>query len=125
MRKTVAFVVVLDSSPGTKATLGSNAAHVTVRYDARTGTVLALGALDNLVKGASGQAVQCANILLGLPEPTGLTSLWIAPWPMSWPTAVCGPCETMKSSAVLPCAANARSTCCLINSQVSSWPSTA
>ena len=40
----------------------SNAAHVTVRFDERTGTVLAIGALDNLVKGASGQAVQCANL---------------------------------------------------------------
>ena len=45
---------------------GSNTAHVTARSDARTGWVVALGALDNLVKGASGQAVQCANLALGL-----------------------------------------------------------
>jgi N-acetyl-gamma-glutamyl-phosphate reductase len=74
-----AFVVVGDEPPATKATLGSNAAHVSVRYDVRTNTVLALGALDNLVKGASGQAVQCANLLLGLPETAGLSAIGLMP----------------------------------------------
>jgi N-acetyl-gamma-glutamyl-phosphate reductase len=73
------FVQVLDDPPTTKATLGSNAAHVTVRYDERTGTVLALAALDNLVKGASGQMIQCANVLLGMPESTGLSAVGLAP----------------------------------------------
>ena len=73
------FVVVTDGSPATKATLGSNAAHVSVRFDERTGTVLALGALDNLVKGASGQAIQCANLVLGLPETTALPVTGLAP----------------------------------------------
>jgi N-acetyl-gamma-glutamyl-phosphate reductase len=73
------FVVVSDASPATKATLGSNSAHLTVRYDERTDTVLALGALDNLVKGASGQAIQCANLLLGLPEHTALPTLGLMP----------------------------------------------
>ena len=71
--------VVTDESPVTKATLGSNACHVTVRYDARTGTVLAIAALDNLVKGAAGQAIQAANLVLGLPEPTGLPLLGLMP----------------------------------------------
>lgn len=66
------FVVVSERSPSTKATLGTNAAHVTARVDERTGTVLALCALDNLGKGAAGAAVQCANLALGLPETTGL-----------------------------------------------------
>ncbi|HEY1826532.1 MAG TPA: N-acetyl-gamma-glutamyl-phosphate reductase [Acidimicrobiales bacterium] len=66
------FVVVTDAPPSTKATSGSNAAHVTARVDERTGWVVALCALDNLVKGASGQAIQCANAALGLPETTGL-----------------------------------------------------
>ena len=66
------FVVVTDGPPATKATLGSNSCHVTARYDERTGTLLALAALDNLGKGAAGQAIQAANVLLGLPEPTGL-----------------------------------------------------
>jgi len=67
------FVVVLDEPPSTKATQGSNACHVTVRYDQRTGWVVALAALDNLVKGAAGQAVQCANLLLDMDEATGLS----------------------------------------------------
>jgi N-acetyl-gamma-glutamyl-phosphate reductase len=69
------FVVVTDvtdAPPSTKATAGSNTAHVTARVDERTGWVLTLCALDNLVKGASGQAIQCANVALGLPETTGL-----------------------------------------------------
>ena len=66
------FVVAIDGSPSTKATLGANTAHVTARYDERTGYVLALCALDNLTKGASGGAVQAANVALGLDETAGL-----------------------------------------------------
>jgi len=73
------FVVVSDDPPATKATLSSNACHVTARYDERTGTLLALAALDNLVKGASGQAIQAANVVLGLPESTGLSAVGIMP----------------------------------------------
>ncbi len=73
------FVVVTDAPPSTKATAGSNCAHVTARVDERTGWVLSLCALDNLVKGASGQAVQCANIALGLPETTGLPLVGLYP----------------------------------------------
>ena len=73
------FVVVSPASPTTKATWGSNAVHLTARYDERTGYVLVLAALDNLVKGASGQAVQCANILLGLEETAGLSSIGVYP----------------------------------------------
>jgi len=73
------FVVVGDSPPSTKATRGSNCAHVTVRVDPRTGWVVALAALDNLVKGASGQAVQCANLALGLAEGSGLPTAGLYP----------------------------------------------
>ena len=73
------FVVVTDGSPSTKACLGSNTAHVTVRADARTGWIVAIAAIDNLTKGASGQAVQCANILAGLPEQTGLSTTGVYP----------------------------------------------
>jgi N-acetyl-gamma-glutamyl-phosphate reductase len=66
------FVVVTDAPPSTKSTTGSNTAHVTARVDERTGWLIALCALDNLVKGAAGQAVQCANLLLGLDEGAGL-----------------------------------------------------
>lgn len=73
------FVTVRDDPPSTKATLGSNSAHVTVRVDARTGWVVALAAIDNLVKGASGQAVQCANLALGLDETAGLSTVGVYP----------------------------------------------
>jgi len=73
------FVVVTDGSPSTKAALGSNVAHVTARFDERTGMVLAIGAIDNLVKGTAGQALQCVNILAGLPETTGLPITGVYP----------------------------------------------
>lgn len=73
------FVVASDRSPSTKATLGTNAAHVTARYDERTGTVLAIGALDNLGKGAAGQAIQCMNLALDLDEAAGLSVVGTAP----------------------------------------------
>ncbi|WP_419847105.1 N-acetyl-gamma-glutamyl-phosphate reductase [Candidatus Poriferisocius sp.] len=73
------FIVVSERPPSTKATQGSNAAHLTVRYDARTQTVVALCAIDNLVKGAAGQAIQCANIISGLDETAGLTAVGVYP----------------------------------------------
>jgi len=73
------FVTVIDGPPTTKAVLGSNSAMVTARADERTGWVLALCAIDNLVKGASGQAVQCANIVAGLPETLGLPLVGLYP----------------------------------------------
>jgi N-acetyl-gamma-glutamyl-phosphate reductase len=73
------FVVVTAGSPSTKATLGSNTALVSARYDERTGYVVALCALDNLTKGASGGAVQSANIALGLPETSGLPTVGLTP----------------------------------------------
>jgi N-acetyl-gamma-glutamyl-phosphate reductase len=73
------FMVVTEGSPSTKPTLGSNMVQVTARYDERTGTVLAIGALDNLAKGASGGAVQAANVALGLDETAGLAKVGVAP----------------------------------------------
>ncbi len=73
------FVAVVEGSPSTKATQGSNAAHVSAVLDERTGWVLALCALDNLGKGASGAAVQCANLALGLPETAGLSAVGVYP----------------------------------------------
>jgi len=67
------FVTVLENSlPDTAHVRGSNRAHVTVRYDHRTQTVMAICAIDNLVKGAAGQAVQCFNLVQGFPETEGL-----------------------------------------------------
>lgn len=73
------FVVVVDDPPSTKAVAGSNCAHVTARVDPRTGWLVSLCAIDNLVKGASGQAVQCANVVLGLGEETGLPRAGLYP----------------------------------------------
>jgi N-acetyl-gamma-glutamyl-phosphate reductase len=73
------FVVVSESSPSTKAVLGSNVAHVSARFDERTGTVIALCAIDNLTKGASGGAVQSANVALGLDEKAGLAQVGLYP----------------------------------------------
>lgn len=73
------FIVVSEAIPSTKATLGSNTVHLTVRRDDRTGWVIAIGALDNLVKGAAGQAIQCANLATGQPETTGLPIAGVYP----------------------------------------------
>jgi len=73
------FVVVRKEPPTTKATLGSNAVHLSARVDERTGWVVVLAALDNLTKGASGGALQAANVALGLPESAGLASVGMFP----------------------------------------------
>ena len=73
------FMVVSERSPSTKATLGSNTVHLTARVDPRTGTVMSIATLDNLMKGASGMAVQCGNLALGIPETTGLSSIGVYP----------------------------------------------
>jgi N-acetyl-gamma-glutamyl-phosphate reductase len=73
------FVHVTDQSPATKWVTGSNGVQVTARYDERTGRVLAISAIDNLGKGAAGQMVQCANLMLGLDETAGLTSCGVYP----------------------------------------------
>ena len=67
------FVRVLHNAfPETKATLGSNYCDVTVRIDTRTSTVIAMAAIDNLGRGAAGQAIQNMNLMFGLPEISGL-----------------------------------------------------
>ncbi len=73
------LIVVSQNSPSTKATLGTNVTHITARYDERTGYVMVLSALDNLAKGASGGAVQAANVALGLNELDGLSMVGMYP----------------------------------------------
>lgn len=66
------------SLPNTRDVRGSNECHVAVEQDSRTGRLLVFSAIDNLVKGASGQAVQCMNVMCGFPEPTALRSThWV------------------------------------------------
>ncbi len=68
------FVDVLRPGawPATRAVATTNRVQVAAALDRRTGRVVAAAAIDNLVKGAAGQAVQCANLALGLPETAGL-----------------------------------------------------
>jgi N-acetyl-gamma-glutamyl-phosphate reductase len=75
------FVHVLPEGrwPHTAATAGSNACHLQVAVDVDAGRAVVVAALDNLGKGAAGQAVQCANLVLGLPETAGLTASGMAP----------------------------------------------
>lgn len=74
-----AFVEVLTDWPQTKAVAGTNRAHVGARVDASASLLVASAAIDNLGKGAAGQALQNANVIFGLPETTGLTALGV--WP--------------------------------------------
>ena len=73
------FVHVTDAAPATKWVAGSNGVQVTARRDDRTGRVVALSAIDNLGKGAAGQMIQCANLMLGLDESAGLTPIGVYP----------------------------------------------
>lgn len=75
------FVHVLPPGqwPQTSSTLGGNAVHVQATADPRTGRAVVMAALDNLVKGAAGQALQNANLMLGLDEQAGLTASGVAP----------------------------------------------
>jgi N-acetyl-gamma-glutamyl-phosphate reductase len=76
-----AFVHVLPDGtwPHTGATLGSNSCHLQSTIDLDSGRIVVVSAIDNLGKGAAGQAVQCANLMLGLPETAGLAVDGVAP----------------------------------------------
>jgi len=73
------FVRVVESPPHTKHTWGNNLCLIHPTIDTRTGRLVVISAIDNLVKGAAGQAVQNMNLMLGLPETTGLEALAIYP----------------------------------------------
>jgi N-acetyl-gamma-glutamyl-phosphate reductase len=73
------FVKVTDSPPHTKHISGSNLCLIHPTIDGRTGMLVLISCIDNLVKGAAGQAVQNMNLMLGLPETTGLEAVAIYP----------------------------------------------
>jgi N-acetyl-gamma-glutamyl-phosphate reductase len=73
------FVRVTDAPPHTKHTWGSNLCLVYPTIDPRTNRLVVISVIDNLVKGAAGQAIQNMNIMLGLPETTGLEALSVYP----------------------------------------------
>ena len=73
------FVRVVKLAPATKHVWGSNYCHVYPTYDERTGRLLAISAIDNLVRGGAGEAVQNMNLMLGFDETCGLESLPVFP----------------------------------------------
>jgi N-acetyl-gamma-glutamyl-phosphate reductase len=75
------FICLLPEGrwPTTAAVAGSNGVHLQAVADTRTGRVTVVAAIDNLGKGAAGQAIQNANLMLGLPETAGLTACGVAP----------------------------------------------
>ncbi|MBK8479557.1 MAG: N-acetyl-gamma-glutamyl-phosphate reductase [Proteobacteria bacterium] len=73
------FVSVIDDPPQTRWVVGSNRAVLTAYVDARTQSAVVLSVIDNLLKGAAGQAVQCANLMCGLDEAAGLPRNGIMP----------------------------------------------
>ncbi|MDI6815282.1 MAG: N-acetyl-gamma-glutamyl-phosphate reductase [Dehalococcoidales bacterium] len=73
------FIKVVESSPHTKHTRGNNLCLIYPKIDHRTGKLIIISCIDNLVKGAAGQAIQNMNLMLGLPETAGLETLAIYP----------------------------------------------
>ncbi len=75
------FVTILSNGvyPQTKWACGTNLAYIGIQVDPRTGRVIVLSAIDNLIKGQAGQAVQCLNLMMGWEEATGLPKLAFYP----------------------------------------------
>lgn len=73
------FVEVVDEPPSTRDVYGANVARIAARFDERTGYALVFSAIDNLTKGGAGQALQAANVALGLEEGAGLPRVALVP----------------------------------------------
>ncbi|MBA7684822.1 N-acetyl-gamma-glutamyl-phosphate reductase [subsurface metagenome] len=73
------FVKVVELPPHTKHTRGNNLCLIHPTIDHRTGRLIVISCIDNLIKGAAGQAIQNMNLMLGLPEVTGLEALTVYP----------------------------------------------
>ena len=73
------FVQVVDAPPATKQTLGNNDCLIYPTLDTRTGRVIVVSCIDNLVKGAAGQAIQNMNVMMGYPEDMGLEAMAVYP----------------------------------------------
>jgi N-acetyl-gamma-glutamyl-phosphate reductase len=73
------FTAVVDAPPATKQVWGSNYCHVYLQVDARKGRLLVISAIDNLVRGGAGEAVQNMNLMCGFPETCGLEALPVYP----------------------------------------------
>ncbi len=73
------FIKLVNEVPNLKQVRGTNDCRIFVKYDERTNTIIAIGVIDNLVKGAAGQAIQNMNIVLGIDETTGLNQVPLQP----------------------------------------------
>ncbi|KMT22656.1 N-acetyl-gamma-glutamyl-phosphate reductase [Clostridium cylindrosporum] len=73
------FIRLLDTFPQTRWVRGTNLCDISFKIDERTGRIVVISAIDNLVKGAAGQAVQNMNIIFGLDEAEGIDNLAMAP----------------------------------------------
>ncbi len=73
------FIKIVNGLPETRWVRGSNLCHIGIKVDKRTKRVIVISAIDNLIKGAAGQAVQNMNIMFGLKETTGLEIIAMAP----------------------------------------------
>ena len=73
------FIKVVELPPHTRHTWGSNLCLIHPTIDPRTGRLIVISCIDNLVKGAAGQAIQNMNLMLGFPEVTGLEALAVYP----------------------------------------------
>ncbi|MFW6125958.1 MAG: N-acetyl-gamma-glutamyl-phosphate reductase [Chloroflexota bacterium] len=73
------FVKVVDAAPQSKQTWGSNLCLIYPALDTRTERFMVVSCIDNLVKGGAGQAVQCMNVMLGVPENTALDAVGVYP----------------------------------------------
>ena len=73
------FVVVVEEPPSLKDPVGSNLCFVSARVDARTGWLVAMSSIDNLIKGAAGQAIQAWNVANGRDETMGLPMTGVTP----------------------------------------------
>jgi N-acetyl-gamma-glutamyl-phosphate reductase len=73
------YVKIVEAPPQTKHVTGSNYCHIHPTIDRRTGRLIVISCIDNLMKGAAGQAVQNMNLMLGFPETTGLESAAVYP----------------------------------------------
>jgi N-acetyl-gamma-glutamyl-phosphate reductase len=73
------FIKVVEFPPHTKHTLGNNLCLIHPTIDHRTGRLIVISCIDNLIKGAAGQAIQNMNLVFGFPEVTGLEALAVYP----------------------------------------------
>lgn len=77
--KNMPFIRIRNSPPSISDVRGSNYCDIYATFDERTNRVITVSCIDNLIKGAAGQAIQCMNIILGLDERSGLKSLPLSP----------------------------------------------